>query len=141
MIRPATLQDVTGILGIALGEVKRYPLRPDKDRMQKVIIETISAPSHLALVDEEDGQIRAVLLAMSGDNLWAQRKFANVMLWWSDKPGSGAKLLRRFRDWVTSRRAVKVAGFAPDIDLDERTYKLMEHLGFQRSGGAYLLFN
>lgn len=141
MIRPATLQDVSKILFIALGEAKAYPLRPDKDRMQKMIIEMISTKAHFSMVDEEDGEIVAVLGAMVGDNMWAQRKFASVVLWWSKKPGRGAALLRRFKAWVKERRAIRVAGFAPDLDLEPRTLLLFEKLGFTRHGGAYLYYN
>lgn len=141
MIRPATLNDVSAILSVSTALAIDYPLRADKDRMKAVIIEVISSRSHFAMVDVHNGIVRSVLLAMVGDNLWAQRKFANVMLWWSDKPGSGVNLLRRFKKWVVSRRAIRIAGFAPDIDLEERTLAIFEHLGFRKSGGAYLFVN
>ena len=126
---------------ISTGLASNYPLLPDKQKMKDLIVESISAPSHFAMVDEVDGRIEAVVIAMVGDNIWAQRKFANVMLWWSNKPGSGIKLLRLFRDWVLARRAIRIAGFAPDIDLDPRVYAVFERLGFVKSGGAYLLVN
>ena len=141
MIRPATMTDAKGILGIALLLVEPYPLRPDQDRMRAVLKEVIEHRSHLALVDVEDGAICAILLVMTGDNLWAQRKFANVMLWWSSNPGSGVKLLRRFKLWLKDRRGIRIAGFAPDIDLEDRTLKIFEHLGFRKSGGSYLFVN
>jgi hypothetical protein len=141
VIRPASLQDVNVILGVASVLSKQYPLRADRSKMNSVIVEMISNPSDFAIVDEVNGRIRAVLLAFVGDNLWAERKFANVALWWSNKPGSGIALLRRFKEWVTSRRAIRIAGFAPDIDLDPRVYAIMERLGFEKAGGAYLLVN
>lgn len=141
MIRPASLQDVNAILSVATSQARRYPLRADRDKMKAVITEAISGASNFAMVDEVDGDIRGILIALVGDNLWAQRKFANVTLWWSDKPGSGVALLRRFKEWVTSRRAIRIAGFAPDLDLDPRIYAIFERLGFEKTGGAYLLVN
>ena len=141
MIRPATLTDVHQLLDISLDLAQMYPLRPDRDKMKAIIVQLISSKAHYLMVDSEGNRIVAVLAALTGDNMWAQRKFSNVMLWWSEKPGAGVKLLRGYRDWIKSRRAIKVAGFAPDLDLDERTYALMERVGFKRRGGSYLLIN
>ncbi len=141
MIRPATLQDVSAILSIGTVLAIDYPLRVDKNRMKATIVETVSSRSDFAMVDEYNGIVRAVLLAVVGDNLWAQRRFSSIILWWSDKPGSGVKLLRRFKRWVESRRAIRIAGFVPDIDLADHVYKIFEHLGFRKSGGVYLFIN
>ena len=138
MLRPAQMKDAGTILTIATGLVSDYPLRPDRDKMRGLIATSISSPADFVWVDEVDGRIRAVLLAVVGDNVWAQRKFADIMLWWSDLPGSGVKLLRRFRDWVYGRNAIKIAGHAPGTELNDRTYAIFEHLGFVRHGGSYL---
>ena len=92
--------DAKDILRVALLLVEPYPLRPDRSRMWAVLKEIIEHRSHLALVDVKDGAVCGILLVMTGDNLWAQRKFANVLLWWSSNPGSGVKLLRRFKLWL-----------------------------------------
>lgn len=118
-----------------------YPLRPDKGKIEALIIGTISSASDFALVYEHEGTIRAVLLAFVGNNLWAERKFANVVLWWSDMPGKGVVLLRQFKLWVTSRRVVRIAGFSPDINLDQRVYTLFTLLGFEKIGGNHIFVN
>lgn len=142
MIRPATLADVRDILAVAEEQAARYPLKQDKSKMQSLITQAISSPKDYAWVDvDERGKLRAVIVAFTLENLWAQRKAGHVVLWWSNTPGKGANLLRRFATWVKSRRAIKVAGFSVDLDLPERTYQLMERLGFKRHGGAYLLYN
>ena len=141
MIRPATLIDVNEILDVSLDLAQMYPLKPDRDKIRRVIVESISAKMNFCMVDSQGGRLVAVLVSLTGKNLWAQRQFSNVVLWWSEKPGSGVALLRRFRDWVLARRAIKVAGFAPDVDLDERTLMVMEYCGFHRRGGSYLLIN
>lgn len=138
MIRPAAPSDAKAILDVGMRLADGGPLRPDKDRMWQAILTGISAPSDLTLVSTSEGALRGVLLARVGDNAWAQRKLADLQLWWSDRPGVGAALLRRFKRWVTDRNAIKLAGFAPAWDLDPRTYALLERCGFRRSGGAYL---
>jgi len=143
IIRPATLSDLNRILDIAMETAVMYPnMRPDQRKMRALGVDAISAARHYALVTErEDGFIDGVLIAFVTDNAWSQRQNAQVMLWVSRFPGSGAAMLRKFRDWVKSRRAIKVAGFAPDVELDPRVLELAERIGFKRHGGAYLLYN
>ncbi len=120
-----------------------YPrLRPDTAKIRSLGIEAISTAKHYALVAvHEDGSLMGALIAFTSTNAWAQRQNTHVMLWISMAPGVGAAMLRQFRDWVLSRRAIKVAGFSPDVDLDPRIWKLAERIGFKRYGGAYLLYN
>lgn len=144
IIRPATLSDLNRIIDIATEATLMYPrMRMDKAKIKALGVDAISAARHYALVTERDegGYIDGVLIAFVTENAWAQRQNAQVMLWVSRSPGSGAAMLRKFRDWVKSRRAIKVAGFAPDLDLDPRVLELAERIGFKRHGGAYLLYN
>jgi hypothetical protein len=141
IIRPAVLADQTRILDLALEQAELYPrMRPDTDKMKALIVDSISAPRHYAIVVQEH-QVDGVLLAFTSNNAWAQRQNCAVMLWVSKVPGEGATLLRSFRDWVKGRRAIRVAGFAPDVELDPRVWILAERIGFERHGGAYLLYN
>lgn len=145
MIRPATLMDVDSIFGIVEYECQRYPrMKIDPERIRKGIIEAISTARHFAWVsvDYSDDRPRGVLIGLAGENLWAQRQNCNIVLWTSAIRGDGVKLLREFRSWIRSRRAVRVAGFAPDTDsIDSRVWNLVERMGFKRHGGAYLLYN
>jgi hypothetical protein len=145
IVRPATLADLNAIIDIAMEQTLKYPrMRADKHKVKDLVIDAISAARHYALVVERDnGQIDGALLAFTTNNAWAQRQNCAVLLWqcsrWS--AGGGAEMLRKFRDWVLSRRAIKVAGFSPDVDLDPRVWMLAEKVGFKPSGGAYLLYN
>ena len=141
-IRPATLQDKEVIFQLAVEQCERYPaLRPDFDKIRHQIRLAISSAQHFCRVMEDtQRKVRGVLLAMGGNNLWAQRQFAVVNLWVSDLPGGGATLLRNFRDWAVSRPAIRVAGIAPDLDVDPRVWDLVQRIGFKKHGGAYLLY-
>jgi hypothetical protein len=142
IIRPATLSDRNEILALAYEQAEKYPLlRRDAPKMNDLFTDVVSAARHYSLVAEQNGEVKGVLLAFTVNNAWAQRQSCGVMLWVSMIPGAGAAMLRQFRDWIKSRRAIKVAGFAPDVDLDPRVWKLAERIGFQRHGGAYLLYN
>ena len=122
-------------------QTELYPrLRPDPDKIRALIVDSISAPRHYAFV-VQDRKVDGVLLAFTSNNAWAQRQNCAVMLWVSKIPGAGAAMLRDFRDWMQGRRAIRVAGFAPDVELDPRVWILAERIGFERHGGAYLLYN
>lgn len=144
IIRPATLADKNVLMAISLSHAEElYPrMKPDIAKIDGLVTEAISTAKHYAWVAErDDGKVRAAVVAFTTDNAWAQRQNSAVMLWVSVIPGAGATLLRGFRDWVLSRRAIRVAGFAPDVELDPRVWKLAERIGFERHGGAYLLYN
>jgi hypothetical protein len=143
MIRDATRADRSVLTLIGKVQAKRYPkLKADVEKIHEVVTEAIDNPGHYCrvLVDG-DKTIRGALLALTCDHLWAQRKSSQIIAWYANQPGAGAKLLRDYRDWVKSGRFVKVAGMTPDLDLDPRILKIAERTGFTKHGGAYLLYN
>ncbi len=141
LIRAAKLSDTLDILSLSKEQMKRYPLRPDAGKIKALIVEAISSPRHYVWVLDAGGITKGVLAGLTADNLWAQRQNCNISIWVSEVPGGGAELLRHFKSWVLSRRAIKVAGMCPDIEIDPRALKLAERIGFTRHGGAYLLYN
>jgi len=142
VIRPAVLGDLREIEALVLKETDRYEkLKADKEKVRSILLDLLGQKKHYCLVSVNyEDQIEGALLTFVGQNSWAQRLSAHVMFWVSDKPGDGATMLRMFRDWLGTRRGIKVAGFAPDIDVDERVWKLAERIGFQKHGGAYLRY-
>ncbi len=142
IIRPATMVDLEVIVDIAMEQTLKYPfMRAERHKVKALITDSISAARHFSWVVEDEGRVQGSFVAFTTDNAWAQRQHCSVMLWYSWIPGGGAAMIRKFRDWVLSRRAIKIAGFAPDVDLDPRVWMLAERVGFKRSGGAYLLYN
>lgn len=119
----------------------KYPLRQDRDKIWEGLAEAISAPRHFAWVAVIDKKVTGVLIALTGDNLWAQRMNSNVVAWVAHTPGTGASLMRQFIKWVKSRRAIKVAGMAIDCEVDERVWPLAQRLGYKRCNGTLLLVN
>lgn len=143
MIRPAVLADVNAIFDIALYEAGRYSgLKPDLIKIRGGIIQSISSAKHIALVAEHDGEVTGTLIGLTSENLWAQRSNCLIVLWYSRIAGDGINMLRAFKKWVQSRRLIRVAGFVSDSEhIGVRTWLLVEHMGFYRCGGAYLLYN
>lgn len=144
MIRPATLHDVDAIFEIAMREAAQYEqVIPDKQKMRKGIIQSISSARHFAWISEDRaGVVKGAIIGLTSENLWAQRKNCLVSLWKTTIAGDGVKLLKAFKMWVESRRAIRVAGFVCDSDhIDARAWALAERMGFRRYGGAYLMYN
>lgn len=147
MIRPATLSDLHEIMGMARDEAQRYPeLKTDLKKIHDGIVMAISSAKHFCWVsvDENDAgnTARGVIVGVSSTNLWAQRQNCIVALWKSEIVGDGRKLMKEFMEWVKGRRIIRVSGIVPDNnDVDPRAWSLMERLGFEKQGGAYLLYN
>jgi hypothetical protein len=145
MIRPATLSDISAILYLAQQDVEgKYPqLKPDANKMRRILTEVISSARHFCWVScDKAGDVAGAIIGASNENMWAQRQSCHIPMWTSAIPGDGVRLLRELKNWITSRRAIKVAGFSPDTDdIDPRVWKLVERMGFKRYGGAYLFYN
>jgi hypothetical protein len=143
MIRPATLSDAAAIFGMAVLEAEKYEmLTLDSKKIRRGITQAISGANHFCQVSVNDGRVDGVLIGLTSHNLWAERRNCFVALWRAKVPGQGLQLLRAFKEWVQSRRVIRVAGFVPDSNhIDSRAYLIAERIGFTRCGGAYLLTN
>ena len=141
MIRPATLADSEAIFDMAAKQTRVYPsLKSDTAKIKGGIKLAISTARHYVRVVDIGGKVEGVIIGLTSDNLWAQRQNCQVVLWVSHVPRAGAQLLRGFLAWVKSRRGIKLAGMAPDFDIDPRILYLVERIGFRKYGGSYLWY-
>ena len=140
MIRSATIHDLKIFVAIAKTETKHFPwLRPDTSKIKNIIVECVSSKQHYAKLIGRQGEVVSVLIAYTLENVWAEKRCSNVMLWLSLVGGEGVKLLRDYRNWVNSRPVLRFAGFDPQIDWSPRTSDLLIHTGFQKYGGSFLV--
>jgi hypothetical protein len=95
---------------------------------------------HYARVVGPKGEPKAVLIAMVRDNMWATKRHATVVCWWSDIPGAGVLLLRDFKKWVQEQNGIVLAGFNDDCDLPLVARMVAMRTGFERRGGGYMYF-
>ena len=142
MIRGIELEDLPMVRiraeGLAAGY---YPeLIPDVAAEHSLLRELATNTQHYARAIGKVGDPEAVLLARTGNNLWATHKHATVLLWYSRSPGAGAKLLRDFRDWVKVQKRMVLAGFTDDFGLDDRVVALLRRTGFIQRGGVHVYF-
>lgn len=117
---------------------------PDIEKIHWLVrAATYEKDAHYSRVVGPEGQPQAALLTRVENNLWAMKKHAVVLLWYSEIPGMGATLMRGFRDWVLERKQhILLAGFDADwLHFDDRPLKLAERIGFKRRGeGGYFFF-
>jgi len=142
VIRAATLADFDAVKDLVLEHTGAYErLKPDHTKMNYIFNMLVSSKAHFAEVVEDDqGVIQGALLALGSENLWATKRNCAVLFWASKIAGTGVQLLRRFKIWWQGRPVYRVAGFSPDLELDPRTWNIVERLGFVRYGGSYLLY-
>jgi hypothetical protein len=115
----------------------------DTDATVALLRELVASDRHYARVVGEVGAPKAALLAVVMKNVWALKKRAVVLCWYSELPGAGAALLRDFRRWVQSQhKQIVLAGFDCDWNLlDERVLQLAERADFKLCGtGGYRYF-
>lgn len=118
-----------------------YPeLIPDIGKEVELLQRWCEDSSHYTKCVGEVGNPSAVLVAKVGDNVWATRKHAAIVLWYSEKPGAGTALLRDFRGWVKQQKSIVLAGVMDDFGWDARLISLMRREGFEQRGGAYCFF-
>jgi hypothetical protein len=142
LIRGLDLKDLPAVrVAAETLAAKMYPeLIPAVDREHELLRDLCLGTNHYARVIGEVGDPDAVLLAQTGDNLWAARRHATILLWHSVKPGAGYALLTDFVKWVKGQKHVVVAGFIDDFDMDARIAVLLRRAGFIQRGGAHVYF-
>lgn len=142
MIRGLDVKDLPAVrIAAETLAAKLYPeLIPAIDRTHAMLRDIKADPRHYARVIGAIGDPDAVLLAQTGDNLWALRRHATILLWHSVKPGAGYALLTDFVKWVKGQKHVVVAGFVDDFGMDDRVVVALRRVGFIQRGGAHVLF-
>ena len=121
-----------------------YPeMIPDIDKIHWLIRAcTNEKEANYSRVVGPVGSPQAAILTRTENNIWAMKKHAAVLLWYSELPGAGALLLRGFRDWLKTQKQIVLAGFNADwVHIDDRPMKLAHRIGFkQRGDGGYVYF-
>ncbi len=132
--RRATHADIQAIVELAAESVAQDPLPVvvDPQAMADTARQLVGQPAHFAWVTEADGAVVAAVVACVQRSFWFRGSQASVLLFFSRAPGAGVPLLREFARWVRSRPTIKVAVFELEPDVDPRTERLLQRLGFAR---------
>lgn len=143
MIRPLTTADCPAVrVRAETLAASMYPeLIADLQKTHLLLREMVGTTKHYARVVGPVGDPQACLIARVQDNTWAMKRSAAMLLWYSDKPGAGAALLRDFKGFVLADHQIVLAGLTSDWHGDNRPCMLAERIGFKHRGeGTYVLF-
>lgn len=135
MIRGMQRADEPFIRGI--GETlaaKLYPeLIPDMGKEVELL-----RRADYARVIGEVGRPHSALIALAGNNAWATKRHAAVVLWYGEKSG-GVRLLWDFKRWAREQNFL-VAAVTDDHGRLSTGGAILKGSGFEQRGGAYMYF-
>jgi len=140
-IRKASLADVPAIeaLGLRLKSKTLYATwRYDREAALKQIRSCVSGALGCAFVAERNGEICGVILGVAERMWFSNQRVASDLMFYSERPGAGYWLLRRFMEWAWSVPSVGqvMLGQSSGLEIDalERLY---QRLNFRKVGGLY----
>jgi hypothetical protein len=91
-----------------------------------------------AKVIGEVGKPHSALVALAGNNAWATRRHATVLLWYGQH-GGGARLLWDFKVWAKEQN-ILVAAVTDDHGMVDTAQMILKAVGFEQRGGAFMYF-
>jgi len=133
-IRRAVPGDIEGVaaLGIEALEKNGYEeLVIDPKKVLEMARLVVTGAGNYCLVASRQGKIVGAVSALVQEQLFYERKVANVVQFYCTAPGVGVQLLREFLSWVRGRPAIKSVMFCLEIHADPRVAKLLRLLGMQ----------
>jgi hypothetical protein len=117
-----------------------YPeLISDIDRQNDLLLKAKSDSSWYAKVVGPAGAPTAALVAKTGDNVWATRRHAAIMILYGER-GQGSRLLSDFKEWVSGQKSIILAGWSDDFGVDAKTRNMFLKRGFIKRGAMYVYF-
>lgn len=131
---------VVRITGEAIAASYYPELIPNIEAEHNLLMSMYRDPQQYCKVIGPVGNPEAVIVARTGGNLWALRKHATILLWYSRKPGAGYALLKDFVRWTKEQKQVTVVGLIDDFGMGAETVALLRRAGFIQRGGAHLFF-
>jgi hypothetical protein len=91
-----------------------------------------------ARVIGEVGRPHSALIALAGNNVWATKRHAAVVLWYGEKSG-GVRLLWDFKRWAREQNLL-VAAVTDDHGMTNKAQAVLICAGFEQRGGAFMYF-
>lgn len=137
MFREATLQDLPSLLQLSISEAGKFPVRPDKKKIRKLIISSMSAKSNYCLVSEVEGEVTGALIAIAHEGLWFERKHLSILLFTTTTKGAGIAMLRHLMRSVKKGGSIKVV--TTDFIVPDRMDTLLSRVGLTQSN-TYTFF-
>ena len=141
MIRNATTSDLPKILNLMRRFHPKTPyvgIEMDVLSVSQVLGQCINSALGFAVVAEHDGNIDGIMMAAAQPLWFSKKRQATDFLTHAERPGDGAKMIRRFIKWAWSVPNVAEVTLAQSSGIDvERTAKLYTRAGLVRVGNIF----
>ena len=147
LIRPYAPEDIQQVIKLLETLRRRTPYRaivPDWPEIVRVITACSNKRSGLVLVADHDGRITGLLIAVAQVLWWqnerAGARIASDLIFYSQRPGDGAKMLKGMIEWAFSvPRVVRIeCGISSGEDV-EALQKLYLDAGFKKDGTRFVM--
>lgn len=143
--RPATLEDVprsVDFVARALQDVEPYGAKVDRIHLARQCVQRCMSPASLNLLAERDDRIVGICIASICDQIYTPELFSYLFFWYVSPEVrgtmTGARLIKIMRNWAEKRGATKHLAVVNSGVDDEMAGKLLERLGYRRSGTEYV---
>ena len=143
--RPGILEDVpraVDFVSRALEEVEPYGSKVDKVHLAHQCMQRGMDPNALNLFAEKNDEIVGICIAGITDQIYTPELFSYLYFWYVVPAyrGSmaGPRMIKIMRNWAEKKGATKhIAVVNSGVD-DEMAGKLLERMGYRRSGTEYV---
>lgn len=141
MLRKATAHDLQAVIEMGYRLCDRTP-QAHIPRDRQAIAQTITSCMHSSLaccfVTERSGQLSGVIVGVAQQYWFSRKRQAVDLMFTSEHPGDGLRLLHKFVDWAWAVPGVVEVTMSQSSGIEvERTGRLFEREGFRHVGGVY----
>lgn len=108
--------------------------RIDKDKLETFLQYGVFDPKTLIAVNKD---VTAVLILRVMPDLFSNRQSIKDLVWYSENPGQGVRLLKEAKEWVDAWGDSVYNAFLSTTMNDERADKLIERVGLIKIGTTF----
>lgn len=140
MIRDAKVGDFPDVLELCKrlrGQIETYPgAEVDRESVLRVFGQCVGSRMNKALVAEHDGRLTGLMLGITQELWWSRSREATDLVLYSERPGDGLRMVRRFVEWAFETPRVVSVTLAQSSGLStDRSTAILKRLGFTEIGG------
>jgi hypothetical protein len=141
VIRKATAHDLQAIIDMGYRLCDRTPqsqVKRDRQAIAQTITTCMNSSLGCCFVSERGGRLSGVILGVAQQYWFSRQRQAVDLMFTSEHPGDGLRLLRKFVDWAWAVPGVVEVTMAQSSGIEvERTGRVFERVGFHQVGGVY----
>lgn len=140
-VRKAVPNDLTQMvaLGYRLCDLTPYKDIPrDRPSIVRAFSVSMSSQFGCAFVTERDGKLTGLIVGIAQQLWFSRARYATDLLFYSEHPGDGYKLLKQFLSWAWKVPGVVEVTMGQSSGM-RRSDALYRRAGLQRVGGVFTM--